>query len=280
MQITANSEIGLEKTTYTRATSVQNGLVLWQEKRLTPGPVFRTFQKDGYKDTPLKFSTQFPLRTVSALNDKALILDSVGNITVISVTSGKTLFSFSSAGSQDAVFLDDKNIIVGKGDVSGTSPFLKISIATGETVPISYPAAIGIRVYKGENLYGAVYDQSSQQTILIKLDPVNSSKSVAFASYPGEDMDFAITEAAGSLIANLGNGRAIRYPDFDPLEQDNGFPVKLLAAGPYLISIDTDGTLAWYDPQTANLLARLHLYENEWLLETASGQVVKGKNSE
>jgi hypothetical protein len=175
--------------------------------------------------------------------------------------------------------LDDKNIIVGQGDVSGTSPFLKISIATGETVPIPYPAAIGLRVYKGENLYGAVYDQRSQQTILVKLDPVNSGKSAALASYPGEDMDFAITEAAGSLIANLGNGRAIRYPDFAPLEQDNGFPVTLLASGQYLIAIDTDGTLAWYDPQTVNLLARLHLYENEWLLETANGQILKGKKS-
>jgi hypothetical protein len=60
------------------------------------------------------------------------------------------------------------------------------------------------------------------------------------------------------------------------LDQSAGFPVRLVDGGLYLLSIDTDGILAWHDPLTGTIDARLYLYEDEWVLERNDGQIIKG----
>jgi hypothetical protein len=143
---------------YTHVVSDENTgtFLFWQADNNRNFPAVRRIPAEGEAagDSPVILNNlpmRFPIRSASVLEDEALFLDSVGNITVISLSSGELRFSFSSAGSLDAAFLDRGNIVIGRSAVSGNSPFLLINIDTGETVPIAYPAAIGARVYRGSS---------------------------------------------------------------------------------------------------------------------------------
>jgi hypothetical protein len=92
------------------------------------------------------------------LGSLALFLDSSGNVQVLSLDSQTVEFSFTSAGSLDAAFLDERNIVLARGVAAANSPFLKVNIVTGETVPLQYPAPAGIRVFRGGGGFFVVID--------------------------------------------------------------------------------------------------------------------------
>jgi WD40 repeat protein len=253
-------------------TSAQNGFILWKEDKSAP-----LFISEGVS-VPLPSGTAFPLRDLSVFNGKVLLLDSVGNITILSLETRKRLFSFSLAGSLDAAFIDDRTIIIGRGDINGATPFLKIDTATGETVPIPYPGSVGIRVYRSISggVYGAVIGNG--KTSLVKLDLAHPSDSIQLAEYMGEDLHFAFAEINGIAASTFGKTRALRYTENGvfPLEQKGGFPHSILDGGRFFISIDKDGVISWINPQTGALLAQFHLYQEEWILERNGYSIGRG----
>ncbi|MDR0556785.1 MAG: hypothetical protein LBG43_02795 [Treponema sp.] len=252
---------------FTRLSSVEDRLILWSADGKKPHCLTA-----GERYTELSYQSKFPLSAVAVFNGKALFLDSVGEITVISLETNKRVFSFSSAGSLDATFLDDRNLIVGRGD--GIAPFLKVNLATGETVPLAYPAMVGARVYRSASgaVYGGVVSNEGgeRKTILIRLDMSNTAQSPVLMEAYGENLVFAVAETGGTVVSNLLGGRATLVGDdgaYSVLEQKGGFPVHLVDGGDFFVSVDTDGAISWHDPQTGLLLAQFRLYENEWTLE-------------
>jgi WD40 repeat protein len=275
------TDISFTDMPYTNITAARKGFVLWQEDEGKIPPVFSSI---GSHDVVLKRpDVRFPLRSVSTLEDKALLLDAVGNISVVSLKTGANSFSFSSAGAMDAVLLDEKNILIGRGDVSGVAPFLKVNIQTGETVPIAFPASVGIKVYKGKSgaLFGAVIakDENGPKTVIVKLDLSNSKASFAAAEYPGEHLDVSFAETSDVITVTVGKEGVIRFEIsldgvssvFETLEQGSGFPTSLIDAGNFLLSIDAEGLLAWHDPRSGSLLAQLFLFEDGWAVEENKG---------
>ncbi|MDR0707811.1 MAG: hypothetical protein LBF60_08045 [Treponema sp.] len=260
-------------TNFTRISAAEDGFILWSEDRKRP----HYLTIDG-SYAELSYQSKFPLRTVTAFNGKALFLDSVGEITALSLETNKSVFLFSSAGSLDAAFLDDRNLIVGRGD--GIAPFLKVNLATSETVPLAYPAPaiagtmVGARVYRSAS--GAVYggivsnERGEWKTILIRLDMSNTAQSPVLMEAPGEKLAFAFAETGGTAASTLLDGRAVAVGEdgtYTALEQKGGFPVHLVDGGNFFVSVDTDGVISWHDPQTGLLSAQFRLYEDEWTLE-------------
>jgi hypothetical protein len=236
-----------------------------------------------------KLSFRFPLRSVSILKNKILFLDSVGSLRIINRDTGELSFSYSSIGSQDASFIDEENIIIGRSAVSGNTPFLKVNIATGETVPLAYPADIGARVYRGSGggIYGAavVRNGTDPQTSMVALNASNPSQSRPLMEYSGEDTLFSVAEAGGVLASNLGGGQAAIYRTrgntgessaIRLMERSPGLTRKILDGGRWFILLDTEGNLAWHDPGTGRIAAVLKFYENEWTLER-DGNLIRGR---
>jgi hypothetical protein len=211
----------------------------------------------------------------------------MGNLRVINRDSGDMVFSYSAIGSQDASFIDRENIIVGRSAVSGNTPFLKINIVTGETVPLSYPAAIGARVYRGAGggVYGAgvIRNGTETQTAIISLHTSNPARSRPLVEYGGEDTLFGMAESNGLLASNLGGGGAAVYriagngnlPVY-PLERSPGLPGKILEGNRRFILLDSEGNITWHDPETGKILALFRLYEDEWTLEK-EGILIRGR---
>jgi WD40 repeat protein len=261
--------------------SGDSSFLLWQPDNIRTFPMTKTYSgfpergsaSEAFLD---KLSFRFPLRSVSVLENKILLLDSMGNIRVINREGGDLLFSYSAMGSQDASFIDGENIIVGRSAVSGNTPFLKINILTGETVPLSYPAAIGARVYRGSGggVYGAVIRNGAEpQTAIIALSASNPAQARPLVEYAGEDTFFDMAETDGLLASNLGGGAATVYrvagnSGPHPLERSPGLPRKILGGGRWFILLDTEGNITWHDPAAEKIVAVFRLYGNEWTLET------------
>jgi hypothetical protein len=225
---------------------------------------------------------QFPLRSAVILGSQALFLDSVGNITVVSLDTGDVRFSFSAAGALDAAFMDARNIVIGRSAVLGNTPFLKVDITTGETVPLAYPAAIGARIYRGESgaLYGAAVTggTGSVRTGILRLDAADPSRSVRLVEYQGEDTGFGIAESGGVLASTIGGDGVTLYsaPGLAAFERSPGLPLRLINGGDRFVTLDAGGNVVWHDNQTGELLALLRFYPGEWVLEQKDGQIKNG----
>jgi WD40 repeat protein len=256
--------------------------VLWQAEDKQNVPVVRKYPGNT-RLTLNNVPRQFPLRSATVLGSQALFLDSVGNITVVSLDTGFILFSFSAAGALDAAFLDARNIIIGRSAVLGTTPFLKVDISTGETVPLSYPAAIGARIYRGDS--GAVYGAAvtggtgNVRSSILRLNVTDPVQSTRLIEYQGEDTDFGIAECGGSLASTIGGDGATLYSALDlvAFERSPGLPLRLINGGNRFVILDAEGNVSWHESQTGRLQALLRFYADEWVLEQDNGQIRRGR---
>jgi hypothetical protein len=253
--------------------------LLWQGENTRTFPVLRTGGNVFVLD---KLSLRFPIISAALLGEKALFLDFTGNITVLSAITGDIIFSFSSSRSMDAAFLDEENIILGRGALTGNTPFLAVNIETGETLPISYPSAIGAKVYRssGGTIYGAAIDQEpgNPKTAIVRINPSNPSFLTSLIEYQGEDTLFGIAESEGILASTLGGDGATLYGPggIYALERGPGLPVRLIEGGNYFIALDNEGNISWHDPQSGKLLALFRLYDEEWILERPGASPLRG----
>jgi hypothetical protein len=214
-----------------------------------------------------------------------VFLDSVGNISILSLDTGDPVFSFSSLGSVDAAFLNEQGIILGRGALSGNSPFLMIDTFTGETLPLPYPATVGALLYRGVSgaVYAAVVDEKEggRWTSIIRLDPSDSSGSLRLAERRGEDTVFSIAEAGGIPASTLGdNGEAAAYTSRGKevsFERGAGIPQRLAGGDSWFIVLDTDGSISWHDPKSGGMLAVFRLYDTEWSFRSPEFGIVGGK---
>jgi hypothetical protein len=221
------------------------------------------------------------LLSVSMLMDQVLFLDTGGNITVTSPAKEKEI-PFFSQGALNVVFLDYENIIISRSTGTGGSPFLKVNIPSGETVPLDYPSSIGLRVYRSlaGALYGgvAVLVSGNVKTGIVKLDIARPDRSVLLMEYQGEDTGFDMVECNGTLASTLGQDGALMYQSGDmvPFERSPGLPVRLFGGTNYFLALDKDGSITWYDSENGKRLALLRLYNKEWFLEKEDGSILSG----
>ncbi|GHV91490.1 hypothetical protein AGMMS50268_19930 [Spirochaetia bacterium] len=296
---------------YTSIAGVPNGrdgerFMLWQTGNTRSFPVIKS---PDSPDLVLNKIPLRPLRSAAILDDRGLFLDSSGNITVVSLQTGAVNFSYSSLGSMDAAFLDKDNIILGRSALSGNAPFLKINIVTGETVPLPYDSTFGARLYRfpSGNIYAAAINQGQgeSRTLLIRLNPANSSASAVLDEYQGEDTVFSIAEAGDALASTIGGTGASIHPqagsdaavpegagrEMIHFERGPGIPKQLIGAAinttgnanstatAWFIAVDSNGDISWHDAGTGSILALFRLYENEWSLRSKGGGTVWGRVS-
>jgi hypothetical protein len=256
--------------------------LFWQPEDNRSVPAVRRYP-GGSRFTLDDLTRQFPFRSAVVLGSQALFLDSVGNITVVSLDTGAVLFSFSAAGALDAAFMDARNIVIGRSAVLGNTPFLKVDITTGETVPMAYPAAIGARIYRGESgaLYGAAVTggAGSVRTGILRLNTADPTRSTRLVEYQGEDTGFGVAESGGVLASTIGGDGVTLYgaQGLTAFERSPGLPLRLIGGGDRFVTLDAEGNVSWHDNQTGELLALLRFYPDEWVLEQNDGQIKRGR---
>jgi hypothetical protein len=274
---------------YTRVAADPRGsgdILLWKSGSTLDFPMILRTAHNNEEFALEKLSMRYPVRSASLFENRALFLDTAGNITVIASDTGDVLFTFPSAGALDAAFLDRDTVVIARSAVSGPPLLQSVAIATGETVPLVYPGQVAPRLYRGGSaLYAAVVDQGGVPvwTTIIQVNQVNPVLSPRVARIAGEDTTFGIAESDGILAVTLGGEGATLYlPEPASFPRSAGLPLRLVPvaatgeAGPRFISIDSEGNVVWYDGKTGALLSTLHVYDSEWVLERADGQLLRG----
>jgi hypothetical protein len=106
------------------------------------------------------------------------------------------------------------------------------------------------------------------------LNPFNSADSIKLVDFQGEDTQFSLAEAptgyAGSVAAAIGGEGAVIYSSsgIQKLNRTVGLPHRLLEGGLYLLSLDHDGNICWYDNRNGRLVAVFSLQSSGWTLRT------------
>ncbi|MDR2499796.1 MAG: WD40 repeat domain-containing protein [Treponema sp.] len=271
---------------YTQLTAVshetfpEDSFLFWQPEAVEPLPLIRG--KGAFRHPLDALPLRRPLRSAASLGEQLLFLDSAGNICILSAPTQRARYSAYSAGALDAAFIDEQNIIIGRGALSANTPFQRVNVNTGETLALAYTAPVGARLYRGASgaVYGAVISggAGTSATKLLRINIQQPAQSDLLAEALGEDIGFGIAEAAGNAASTLGRKGAVLYhaQGFIPFERHAGLPVRLISGGAYFITVDTGGSVNWYDAETAELRALLRIYTNEWLLITRN-RVIAGK---
>jgi WD40 repeat protein len=302
-RLNSNSVLRLEDSgPYTEISASLSGnseFLLWQPDNTRSFPLIKRVSNspesgsvsESYINT---LTLRYPLRAVSIYRNLYLFLDTVGNIRIINQDSGSIIYDSLFSGARDAVFINERNILLARSAGTGNSAFLMVSINTGETVPLPLSADLGVKVYRGESgfIYGAAINRASNnnyRTSIVYINTANPSQSYSLTDLDAEDTLLSIAESAPFLASTLGGSGAsiYRIPGINSsvsnsiyqgtaMERSAGFPKKIISGGSYFISLDSDGNITWHDPGTGKILALFRIYAGTWVME-AGGNITRGR---
>lgn len=260
----------------------ERGYLLWSSDQARQ-PLYR---RDGGGFVPAAAAAPGAYRSVSFYGGRFLALDAAGRLTVFKPDAELPDFTFSSLALLDAAFLDERRILLARGVLGSTTPFLVVDTLTGETVAGDYPAQAAVRVYRGSSgsLYSAavVQEGGAVKTVVLRVDPADFRASVPMVEYQGEDVGVQLAEWSGAgsvraLATTLGGDGAGVYSagGFAPFDRTDALPRRLLAASDGFAAVDADGALVWYGASGA-ARAQLRLFDETWELERADGTGASG----
>ena len=277
---------------YNSISGGESDFIFWQVGNTDSFPQL----KNTLNNTEIYFdqlSLRFPLRSVSVHKNLCLFLNSAGNITIIDKESWETVYTYQAAGAQDAVFIDERNILIGRSATNRNSAFLIVNINTGETVPLPLQTDLGIKVYRGASgLFGAGINRmgSGFRTSVFSINAASPARSRLLAEFDTDDIGLSMAESGGFFLAwaagsgNAGlfwigegaNPQGVSASAGTVLERSAGLPVILLNGGACFVSVDSDGNICWHDPFSGRIMAVFRLYENTWILER-NGEIISGR---
>jgi hypothetical protein len=302
-RLNSNSSLRLEDSgPYTEISASLSGnseFLLWQSDNTRSFPLIKrvsdTPQNGSVSESYINALTlRYPLRAVSVYRNLYLFLDTVGNTRIMNQDSGSIVYDSLFSGARDAVFINERNIVLARSAGTGNSAFLMVSINTGETVPLPLAADLGVKVYRGESgfIYGAAISRAGNnnyRTSLVYINTANPSQSYSMADLDAEDTLLSIAESAPFLASTLGGSGAsvYRIPGINSsvsnsiyqgiaMERSAGFPKKIISGGSYFICLDSDGNITWHDPGTGKILALFRIYADTWVME-AGGNISRGR---
>jgi hypothetical protein len=271
-----------EKKEYTKINAISGDtgeFLLWQTSNTRDNIMIAssaiTLSKEKYPFT--SFPLRFPLHSISIRNNRILFLDSRSNITVYDLNNAnaKPLLTFSTVGITDAAFADNDSILVSRSVVSGNSPFMRVNLKTGETVPIPYRCEAGILTFSGVRIWGAVIEQKPEGYITSIID---LQTSLPVFNYPGEDTHLSMAESGGIPAIVSMDGAVICSAPAVTFERTSGLPVKILGSSEYFISLDSEGNISWHNNKTGRILSSISFYENIWIMTKSnnlSGSIIR-----
>jgi hypothetical protein len=267
----------IKKENYSSITYISNNtdedrFILWQSINTRNNPQLINADNPGNAQLMNSLTGRFPVRSISALNDKILVLDTSGNLSVCNINnlSARADFTFNSAGANDAAFVNEENIIVSRSAVNN-SPFLSVNLRTGETLPVNYGAQTALMLYpvRSGKIYAEAVERKADRfkTTIIDLFPASNrtASPIKIFEYPSEADFLSIAQSAGRLAVACDNEGAFLYTDRPVnFERTKGLPVKLIGCDNFFLCLDSEGNVAWHDNTSGKLLAVFSLYSEKW----------------
>lgn len=242
-----------------------NSLLFWSADSASP---LVLASRDGSSRTTLCQATE-GISSLSASGTRIAFVEGTSKATVIDVARNSTLFAYSGAGLQDAVLSGSNMLIVSRSSTRrAPNPLVSINVDTGETVPIQLE---GDLCY---SLKALTPDGSSMAAFLVKAGEPATTALLAFslvagspkpenartvASWADEDLvatlffpgDLLYTNLGKASLAGIGinDSRSVRF------QRGYSLPAKASATARFVVTLNQDGSLTWFDRDSAALVS-------------------------
>jgi hypothetical protein len=215
--------------------------------------------------------------------DQVAALDRKGDIHIIDLTSGEISFSFSSFGLQSLAFTGDHTLVAGRGQSSTIStPLLQLNTLTGETVDLADTNLLTFQLIYDpltRKLYSLGIEERRRQlrTVLKMHDGDRWEKIETLSTVIGENLDaHMLVEKEGSRIFTSLGSRGINmlyWGGFTPFEAGPGLPGKIITLDNFLVALNKDGSLGFWNIRTGTLAYTLYLFSDDhWVALLPNGR--------
>lgn len=244
-----------------------------------------------------------PLSQVSLVDQRLLLLDGLGNITMYPVaevmnatwrTAPKTEREFWAPGTGKVLSMGD-HLIAGRTRAhSTTTPLLKIDATHAETLLIPDDAllifdlaqhASGQLLTLGVEPPRVGVDRGRTRTVLRMRDGSDLARQRVVYAFSGEDLSATLAEAPDRqrIYITLG-ADAVRVWDgtrLQEMERTDRQPRQLVVAGDLLVARNADGTFTVWNRFTRGVLFHFYLFHDfNWILARPNGDHVHSPGAE
>lgn len=246
-------------------------IIAWSDK-----DVFPIYYLKENEVTEL-YSPRGKINDLYVSNGKMVCIESNSKVVVIDITTRKVIFSYVGAGLQSAVINEQGDLLyVAKAASSHPlSPLLKISIATGEIVPIQIDSSMlfSLSLEKtGIYLYSLSLNTQNfeTETNLVRVDLANGNVKI-LAKYPDENANSFLKIYDDVVYTNLGRTILLAYS----LNKNSKIEVKrneslaksVSSSGDFIQVLQQNGTIAWYSSKTLSLVSLFEKQNGTWIIK-------------
>lgn len=254
-----------------RCTVYGNGFLFWSAEKNAP----LYYAEEG--QTPaILYRPRERLNSVSVYKDTIVAVRAFSGLVLLDGKSGAQLFTYQAAGLQDAVQVDDTFVLITKS-TGGVirQPLLLIDIRTSETIPlnmegdIAFSAQANNKVKNTFSCFRFKTEKAAQTDLMtMKIDTAHPARSsfTAALSYGDENLQASLYDDGYAVLTNLGKNQLSYYDKkrraIRQLPRDYALSRKALMTDTYIVSVNYDGSLSWFNRRTMQLLQHTPLTED------------------
>ena len=258
----------IESITAERCTAYGNGFLFWSNTKAAP-----LYYAEEGSAPEIVYRFREPLNSLSVYQDSIAAVQAFSGLILLNGKNGKQSFTYQAAGLQDAVQVDDTFVLLTKS-AGGVirQPLLLINIKTSETIPLNMEGnlAFSLRaskkmphVFSCFRLKSEDSEQTDLMTITLNITQPARTGFAAARSYRDEDLQASLFDDGHALLTNLGKNQLVYYDkrkrSIRQLQRDYALSRKALMTDAYIISLNYDGSLSWFNRRTMQLLPHKQL---------------------
>lgn len=245
-----------------------NGVLLWSNSQRGLPLYFYSFETNKLQIIARPRET---IISVSVYKNNILYVESFNGVTVVNFDNGNRIFTYNAPGIQNAVQVDDENILLAKSAVDKSqSPLFIINIVTEETAPIQVQGDLVFALEKNmtsPNVLNCflVNSKPSNKTELVTIK-LNSKSLIdssfkASLSYKEEDVTAFLKASGNDILTNLGKSSLVYYNTATRqamrLRRSYSLCKDVSILNDYFVTLNSDGTISWYNRRDRKLLRTL-----------------------
>ena len=242
-----------------------NGFLLWSNSRKNI-PLYH--YSLATKKLQIAARPKETVISISVYKNTILYVESFNGVSLVDFNTGKNTFFYNAPGIQNAVQIDDENILVSKSAVDkAQSPVFIINIKTGETAPIQIEGDLVFALEQNisnTNILNCflVNSKPANKTELVTIhlhkNNIIDSSFKAVLSYKEEDLTAFLKSDGNDILTNLGKNSLVYYNTVTRqavrLKRGYGLSKNAVILKKYFVSLNIGGTISWYGRKEKTLL--------------------------
>lgn len=250
----------------------KDGFLLWSEIKKNSPIYYYSIQN---KKITVAARPKETIISLSTYNDLILYVESFNGVSVVDFNSEKKIFSYNAPGVQNAIQIDDQNMIISKSAIDKSqSPVFIINTQTQETVPITIDGELAFSLEQNSKIKNSLncflvnskpFNKTELLTIDLKPEDLINSTFKAILSYKEEDLEAFLCASGNDILTNLGKNSLVHYNNLTHnahrLKRPYSLPEKAIILDDYFVTLNYGNSISWYNKKDGKLITTKTLTE-------------------